>query len=73
MADDRSVLEGHLFCSACGEPAEPTEEFVSVCCWEPLQNEHGVGLTIEIIMQYMDENEAFHEEQAERYRRDDED
>lgn len=63
-----SELEGHLFCSACGEPCTVTEDCVSGCCWEPIDNEYGAGLTIEMILAYLDEDDAYYEEEYGRKR-----
>lgn len=58
------ALDGHMFCSACGESTEPTEEFVSACCWEPIVNENGATLTVEAIMAYIDESDEYYEEEG---------
>lgn len=61
-------LSDHLYCSACGEQTTATEEFTSMCCWEPLVNEAGATLTIEAILAYMDEDSAYYEEEHGRKR-----
>lgn len=60
-----AAMDGHMFCSACKEPCSATEDFTSDCCWEPIQNEEGAGLTVEMIMAYIDEDDRDYDKDEE--------
>lgn len=64
-----AALEGHLFCSACGEICTVTEDCTSGCCLEPIQNELGAGLTVEMILAYLDEDDKYYAEEHGRSKR----